>query len=289
MSDTPARTYAKNKSIRRINDHSKDGHDNTAIRQSNSLDEYKHKSYEELSREFQEVYPAAVRAFLLIPQMYNRLTLIDGRTHKDALTKIRNDHDHLPGFTERNIRRYLPANNPNIPRRVRTSRPKISMTETCAGIFFSYTEHNDETNIEHKFERQSTSSPVVETSGQTIQIECVKSRRQIESDLEERSHCQEPEEELKKSTVDTNPRAVNKSNKADLETSVLNFEMPLPALHKYIASQRQEGKDEVCFTIRINQSTGKIISLKTGKNSELEKNSFKVIYCHPSSVYLPRT
>ena len=127
---------------------------------------------------------------------------------------------------------------------------------------------------------------MVETSGQTIQIECVKSRRQIESDLEERSHCEEPEEELKKSTVDTNPRAVNKSNKADLETSVLNFEMPLPALHN--TSQRQEGKVEVCFTIRINQSTGKIISLKTGKNPELEKNSFKVIYCHPSFVYLPR-
>ena len=90
------------------------------------------------------------------------------------------------------------------------------------------------------------------------------------------------------STVDTNPRAVNKSNKADLETSVLNFEMPLPALREYIASQRQEGKDEVWFTIRINQSTGKIISLKTGRNSELEKNSFKVIYCHPSSSYLPR-
>ena len=174
MSNTPVQTIAKNKSIRKINDHFKDGHDITAIRQSNNLDEYKHKSYEELSREFQEVYPAAVRAFLLIPQMYNRLTL----AHKDALTKIRNDHDHLPGFTERNIRRYLPANNPNIPRRVRTSRPKISTTETCAGIFFSYTKHVNETNIEHKFERQSTSNPVAETSDQTIQIEGVTSRRQ---------------------------------------------------------------------------------------------------------------
>jgi hypothetical protein len=119
------------------------------------------------------------------------------------------------------------ANNPNIPRRLRTSRPKISMIETCPGIFFSYTKHNDETNIEHKFEGQSTSNPVVETSDQT------QTRRQIESDLEERSPCQEPEEELKKptnlSTVDTNPRVVIKSNKADLETSVLNFEMPLPA------------------------------------------------------------
>jgi len=97
---------------------------------------------------------------------------------------------------------------------------------------------------------------VLETSDQTIQIEGVTSRRQFESDLEERSPCQEPEEEPKKptnlSTVDTNPRAVNKSNKADLETSVLNFEMPLPALHKHIALRRQEGKDGVWFTIRIN-------------------------------------
>lgn len=166
------------------------------------------------------------------------------------------------------------------------------LTLRTQGFFLVTLNTINETNIEHKFERQSTSNPVVETSDQTIQIEGVTSRRQIESDLEERSPSQEPEEELKKptnlSTLDTNPRAVNKSNKTDLETSVLNFEMPLPALHKYIASQRQEGKDEVWFTIRINQTTGKIISLKTGRNSELEKNSFKVIYCHPSSVYLPR-
>jgi hypothetical protein len=98
-----------------------------------------------------------------------------------VLTKIRNDHDHLPGFTERNIRRYLPANNRNIPRRVRTSRPKISTTEMCAGIFFSYTKHDNETNIEHKLERQRTSNPVVETADQTIQIKGVTSRSQIES------------------------------------------------------------------------------------------------------------
>ncbi len=82
-----------------------------ATSQPHNLDEYKYKSYEELSKEFQGVYQAAARAFVLIPQMYNRLTLIDGLTHKDALAKIRNDHDHLPGFSPRNIRRYLPANN----------------------------------------------------------------------------------------------------------------------------------------------------------------------------------
>jgi hypothetical protein len=275
-SEKTEKTIAKNKSIPRINDHSKDGHGITAISQSNNSDEYKHKSYEELSKEFQEVYPAAVRAFVLIPQMYNRLTLIDNLTHKDALTKIRNDHDHLLGFTERNIRRYLPANNPNIPRRVRTSCPKNSATETCVGIFFSDTIH--------KIERQSISNPVVQdiSSDQTIQIEGVTSRSQIESDFGECSPCQELEEQLKKPTnlsrVDTIARAVNKSNKADLKTSVVNFEIPLPPLHRYIASQRKKGKDEAWFTITINAITGKLISIKTGRNPEIEKNLFKVIY-----------
>ena len=84
-------------------------------------------------------------------------TTIDGLTHKDALAKIHNDHDHLPGFTERNIRRYLPANNPNIPRRVRTSCPKNSMTETCERTF-SDTKHNDDANIDNIIGRQSVSN-----------------------------------------------------------------------------------------------------------------------------------
>lgn len=132
----------------------------TAINQPQHLDEYKYKSYEELSQEFQEVYLAAARAFVLIPQMYNRLTLVDDLPHKDAIAKIQNDHDHLRGFTERNIRRYLPANNPNIPRRVRTSRPKNSVTETSVGTFFSDTKHNDERNIDHKIGGESISNHV---------------------------------------------------------------------------------------------------------------------------------
>ena len=131
----------------------------TGINQPHSPDEYKYKSYEELSQEFQA---AAGRAFELIPQMYNRLTLIDGLKHKDALAKMRNDHVHLRGFTPRNIRRYLPANNPNIPRRVRTSRPKNSPTETSAETSFSDTKHNDEKNINHKFGTQNISNHVVD-------------------------------------------------------------------------------------------------------------------------------
>jgi hypothetical protein len=77
--------------------------------------------------------------------MYKRLTLVDGLTHNDAFAKIHNDHAHLHGFTERNIRRYLPANNPNIPRIVRTPRPKNSITKTLERTGFM-TKHNDDAN-----------------------------------------------------------------------------------------------------------------------------------------------
>jgi len=57
---------------------------------------------------------------------------------------------------------YL-VGDPNIPRRVRTSCPKKSVTETCVGTFFSDTKHNDEKNINHKIRRrQSTSNDVVD-------------------------------------------------------------------------------------------------------------------------------
>ena len=60
--------------------------------------------------------------------MYNRLTLVDRLTHKDALEKIIADHQHFSGFSSRNIRRYLPSDNSTVPKRVRPSWPKNSMT-----------------------------------------------------------------------------------------------------------------------------------------------------------------
>src|SRR6266702_4052598 len=107
----------------------KDSNLATQVTGSHEINEYEQRTYQELSLEFEELYPAAARAFELIPLMYNRLTLVDGLTHKEAVAKIHNDHYHLSGFTERNIRRYLPGENPNIPRRIRTSCPKNSITE----------------------------------------------------------------------------------------------------------------------------------------------------------------
>ena len=75
-------------------------------------------TYDELSTEFKELYPKALRALQLIPLMYNALTLVENYSHKEAIKKIVDDHKELPGFSKRNIYRALPKDNPAIPRRV---------------------------------------------------------------------------------------------------------------------------------------------------------------------------
>jgi hypothetical protein len=52
---------------------------------------------------------------------------------------------------------------------------------------------------------------------------------------------------------------------------------------RQINDHSKDGHDITAFR-QCNNLDGIIISLKTGRNSELEKNSFKVIYCHPGSV-----
>src|SRR5215471_14782713 len=109
--------------------------------------EYQKRSYDDLSSEFQRLYPRVIR---LIPLIYNRLTLVDKLSHKEATTKIYNDHRDLPGFSRRNIRRNLPLDNATVPRRIRPSRPKNSTIESEEAILTSkeaitkiYNDHRD--------------------------------------------------------------------------------------------------------------------------------------------------
>jgi hypothetical protein len=104
---------------------------------------YKNKTYDQLSEEFTRRCTAAYYAFQLIPEMYARLTLVDKLKHKPAITKIREDHKDLPGFSGRNIRRYLPTDNPNVPRRIRSRRPKSSNTESYDAPGLSNTKSED--------------------------------------------------------------------------------------------------------------------------------------------------
>jgi hypothetical protein len=111
-------------------------------------EEYEQRTYEDLSYELQKIYPIAARAFELIPLMYNRLTLIDGLTHKNAVEKIIADHKHLSGFSARNIRRYLPHDNPVVSKRIRSSWPKNSTTGIGGSSQLSSIEQRNSTETE---------------------------------------------------------------------------------------------------------------------------------------------
>src|SRR4030095_12267164 len=102
-------------------------------------------TYDELSKEFKELYPKAHRAFQLIPMMYNTLTLVENYSHKEAIKKILDDHKELLGFSKRNIYRALPKDNPTIPKRVVVpKRHKSSRTEIQNAESLSAAEKNVE-------------------------------------------------------------------------------------------------------------------------------------------------
>lgn len=90
---------------------------------------YQDRTYVQLSEEFRQLFPTAIHAFQLIPYMYKRLTSVDGLSHKAAVTKIKEDHKDLSGFSYRNISRSLPKDSSIVPRRVVPSRHKSIDTE----------------------------------------------------------------------------------------------------------------------------------------------------------------
>jgi hypothetical protein len=78
--------------------------------------------------------------------MYNRLALVDKLSYKQAITKIRDDHANIPGFSLRNISRNLPLDSPTVPRRVKPRCPNSSPTHNAIAEKLSTTELQEVTN-----------------------------------------------------------------------------------------------------------------------------------------------
>ena len=97
--------------------------------------DYENHTYEELSNEFQQLYPSAFRAFQLIPLM-NRLVLIEKKSHIEACRQLYQYHKDFAGFGRGNIYRYLSSHHLNIPKRLVTLRhkPRIDNLETSEYI-----------------------------------------------------------------------------------------------------------------------------------------------------------
>jgi hypothetical protein len=118
--------------------------------------EYQKRSYQDLSSEFKRLCGRAVQ---LVPLMYNRLTLVDNLSHKEAVAKIYNDHRHLSGFSGRNIRRNLPSDNVTVPKRIRPSWPKNIITKVDEASTLSNTirEQNRNALVSNNSEEAATS------------------------------------------------------------------------------------------------------------------------------------
>ncbi|PWU81210.1 MAG: hypothetical protein DLM72_08120 [Candidatus Nitrosopolaris wilkensis] len=226
-----------------------------------SVKEYKPRTYDELSQEFQELFPTYVKAVELVPQMYNRLTLIDGFTHKQAFSKIRDDHCHLFGFNERNIRRYLPEDNPKVPRRVRTSWPKNSITEIQPGPYFSNTQHENHLN-------QNVTDDVLED-----QLTGTKLGEQEHKRSDDKTSCSLTLEQVESATEKKlQPRECQTRDRYELVDFEFNLEWDSVA--DYMNElYKSENTLEIWFNGELDKRTGKVIAADTGRKEDRNRTS----------------
>jgi hypothetical protein len=229
-------------------------------------DEYKTRTYEDLSSEFQKLYPQAVRAHQLIPQMYNRLTLVDRLSHKEAMLKMANDHKHLLGFSDRNVRRYLPSYNPNRPRRVRTRRPKNSATISVDNPKLSMSEHKQNELI------NASTSTHIETSSSTDMDYDVTKISPLQ--LDKRGQIASPPSPTRtsKSTIDHPSSPSDNSNQVQNDNHS-HFEFGLPVqevLRRLIPGipgiiTKEDNEKQIWFSGILDKSTCQVISATVGR------------------------
>jgi hypothetical protein len=252
------------------------------------------RPYEELSKEFQEKWPTAVRAFELIPLMYNRLTKVDGYTHKAAINRINNDHAHLPGFSKRNIRRYLPADNPNVPHRVRTPRPKTSITENDCGEKFSDSGLDEQgygskdSNIDstvgsssqdagdekdHKLQEGDEQLPTIPEGNDCPN--CQELRDKIKG-LEEQVKYFEAREQAREKDEEFDRESAANDNNSSKNDRLHDFEFALKLrdVRRYVASQFRNVGDngDLWFNGMIDPATRSVVRAHLGRINERTKS-----------------
>jgi hypothetical protein len=242
--------------------------------------EYQNRTYDELSSEFQKLLPSAIRASELIALMYNRLTLVENFSHKEAVTKIHDDHKHLAGFSNRNIRRSLPLDNLNVPRRIRPRWPKNSYTEVNEPPKLSNTTQEQDRNLNYDTDKNSTNFTKAVSSSAGL--------KQPYNSLKECSGCKElyiANLELKEALQKTNQLTTADKVVAaatdsfeysyNKECEILDFEFYLlkQQILDHIGQPYVWIKDadlKVWFCGTIDRKNGCVISAKPGRLSELQ-------------------
>jgi hypothetical protein len=174
-----------------------------------------------------------------------------------------NDHKHLPGFSDRNVRRYLPSYNPNIPRRVRTPRPKNSITKAVDNPKLSVSEHKQNEIID-----ASTSTHIETSSSTDIEYDVTKIS-QLQSEKHEQIAPTPPPTMTSKSTID-HPSSLCDNRNQVQNDNLMTFEFWLPVREVLgyfipIIPKKEHTEDQIWFSGILDKSTGQVISAAIGR------------------------
>jgi hypothetical protein len=243
-------------------------------------------TYEELSREFQKVYPFVSRAIQLIELMYNRLTLKDNLSHKEAISRIYEDHKHLQGFSSRNIRRSLISlNNPNIPhrrsRKIRPSWPNSADSRSIDIDDQKSTDPSSKTQITDQNHELENDPP-----GHTECYNCSVLLLQAQKLEKERSKVLEGYDqalqiikEQGQKIVELQDTKPHSNQPVTSNDDILEKEMTLlfEPLRQAMASAFRLKENTLWLTIRFSRNTGSIIAVYTGRKSGVAKSSHSIL------------
>ena len=253
---------------------------------SNTKDIIPISTYEELSGEFQRVYPFVSRAIQLIELMYNRLTLKDNLSHKEAISKISNDHKHLQGFSQRNIRRSLMSlENPNIPhrgsRKIRPTWPnsadsrsidvddqKITYLSSKAQV----TGQNHELENNPSGHTECSNCSILLLQAQKLEKERSKVLEGYDQALQIIKKQAQRIDELQDTKTHSNQPVASNDDILEKEVALI-FE----PLRQAMASAFRLKENKLWLTIRFSKNTGSIVTVYTGRKSDVAKSSRSIL------------
>jgi hypothetical protein len=238
--------------------------------------------------------------------MYNRLTIIDKLSHKKAIVKIYEDHKHLQGFSQRNIRRSLTSlNNPHIPhrnsRKIRPRWPNSHSSESEAnvteqekvGVFSDNLPANKD---ELEYTRNPNSEKIQDANCPNSNILLVETQkleqeknRVIKGYEETLQIIQEQEQRISEiqdaKSYSNQPGTTNYGVK-DLEQDIALLYDPL---QKAMASAFKLKENTVWLTIRFSKGSRNITAVYTGKKSSRVSSSHSILSGHGQLwIYLGR-
>ena len=144
----------------------------------------------------------------------------------DGILELSQINEHLPGFSDRNVRGYLPSHNPNIPHRVRTPRPKNSATNAIDNPKLSISEHKQNELI------NASTSTHIETSSSTDMDYDVTKISQVQLDKHEQivspPSSPPPPTMTSKSPIDHSSSQSDNDENQVQNNNLLSFEFWLP-------------------------------------------------------------